>query len=139
MLLFVHAFDYMVELIRSYRLVHYSYIAISNRFELNTCFLTFYCNPYFLSQIHDIYTSVSYYLYGDIFFSLLLKPIFPHEMSFYKNPITYCNAAMYCNPLKHNTYVIHHWPILFHHYWVARYALKVCHIIITYGYNTDQQ
>ena len=35
----------------SYRLVHYSYITISNWFELTTCFLTFYCDPYFLSQI----------------------------------------------------------------------------------------
>ena len=47
----MHMTDYMFELIVSYRLVHYSYIAISNWFELTTCFLTFYCDPSFLSQI----------------------------------------------------------------------------------------
>ena len=40
---------------------------------------------------------------GCIFFSLLLKPIFPYEMSFYQNPIKYCNMAIHCNTLKHNT------------------------------------
>ena len=35
----------------SYRLVHYSYIVISNWFKLTSCFLTFCWNPYFLSQI----------------------------------------------------------------------------------------
>ena len=38
-----------------------------------------------------------------IFFSLLRKPIFPYEMSFYQNPIKYCNMAIYCNMVKHNT------------------------------------
>ena len=28
--------------------------------------------------------------------------IFPFEMSFYQNPIIYCNMAIYCNTLKHN-------------------------------------
>ena len=40
---------------------------------------------------------------GCIFFTLLPKPIFPYEMSFYQNPIKYCNMAIYCNTLKHNT------------------------------------
>ena len=39
---------------------------------------------------------------GCIFFSLLSKPIFPYEMSFYQNPIKYCNMAIYCNTLKCN-------------------------------------
>ena len=38
-----------------------------------------------------------------ILFTLLPKPIFPYEMSFYQNPIKYCNMAIYCNTLKHNT------------------------------------
>ena len=38
-----------------------------------------------------------------IFFSLLPKPVFPYEMSFYQNPIKYCNMAIYCNTLKCNT------------------------------------
>ena len=33
---------------------------------------------------------------GHIFFSLLF------EMSFYQNPVTHCNIAIYCNILKHN-------------------------------------
>ena len=37
-----------------------------------------------------------------IFFSSLPKLIFPYEMSFYQNPIKYCNMAIYCNTLKHN-------------------------------------
>ena len=37
----------------SYRLVHYSYVAISSWIELTACFLTFYCDPYFLSQIQN--------------------------------------------------------------------------------------
>ena len=37
--------------VNSYRLVHYSYIVISNWFKLTSCFLTFCWNPYFLSQI----------------------------------------------------------------------------------------
>ena len=40
---------------------------------------------------------------GCTFFSLLPKPIFPYEMSFYQNPIKYCNMAIYCNTLKCNT------------------------------------
>ena len=40
---------------------------------------------------------------GCIFFSLLPKPIFPYEMSFYQNLIKYCNMAIYCNTLNHNT------------------------------------
>ena len=28
---------------------------------------------------------------GCIFFSSLVKPMFPYEMSFYQNPVTYCN------------------------------------------------
>ena len=40
---------------------------------------------------------------GCIFFSLLLQPIFPYEMTFYQNPIKYCNMAIYCNTLKYNT------------------------------------
>ena len=40
---------------------------------------------------------------GCIFFTLLPKPIFPYEMSFCQNPIKYCNMAIYCNTLKHNT------------------------------------
>ena len=38
-----------------------------------------------------------------IFFSLLPKPILPYDISFYQNPIRYCNMAIYCNTLKHNT------------------------------------
>ena len=38
-----------------------------------------------------------------IFFSLLPKPIFPYQMSFYQNLIKYCNMAIYCNTLKCNT------------------------------------
>ena len=40
---------------------------------------------------------------GYIFFPLLLKPIFPYEMTSYQNPIKYCNMAIYCNTLKCNT------------------------------------
>ena len=40
---------------------------------------------------------------GCVFFCLLLKPVFPYEMSFYQNPIKYCNMAVYCNTLKCNT------------------------------------
>ena len=40
---------------------------------------------------------------GCILFTLLPKPIFPYEMSFYENPIKHCNVAIYCNTLKHNT------------------------------------
>ena len=40
---------------------------------------------------------------GYIYFSLLPKPIFPYEISFYQNPIKHCNMAIYCNTLKHNT------------------------------------
>ena len=40
---------------------------------------------------------------GCIFFALLPKPKYPYEMSFYQNPIKYCNMAIYCNTLKHNT------------------------------------
>ena len=41
---------------------------------------------------------------GCIFFSLLPKPIFSYEMSFYQNPIKYCNmATIYCLTLKRNT------------------------------------
>ena len=55
----------------SYRLVHYSYIAISNWFELTTCFLTFYCDPYFLlSQIRIFYTSC--YTCNDTMYTLWL-------------------------------------------------------------------
>ena len=39
---------------------------------------------------------------GCILFSLLLKPIFPYEMTSYQNPIKYCNMAIYCNTLKCN-------------------------------------
>ena len=39
---------------------------------------------------------------GCIFFTLLPKPIFPYDMSFYQNPIKYYNMAIYCNTLKHN-------------------------------------
>ena len=39
----------MVELIVSYRLVYYSYIAISNWFKLTTCFLPFYCHLCYLN------------------------------------------------------------------------------------------
>ena len=38
-----------------------------------------------------------------MFFSLLPKSMFSYEMSFYQNPIKYCNMAIYCNTLKHNT------------------------------------
>ena len=41
----------------SYRVAHYSYIAISNWFELTKCFFTFYCDPYFLSQIQIFWVS----------------------------------------------------------------------------------
>ena len=40
---------------------------------------------------------------GVCFFSSLPKPIFPYDMSFYQNPIKYCNMAIYCNTLKCNT------------------------------------
>ena len=40
---------------------------------------------------------------GYLCFSLLPKPIFPYEISFYQNPIKHCNMAIYCNTLKHNT------------------------------------
>ena len=39
---------------------------------------------------------------GCIFFTLLPKPIFPYEMSFYQHPIKYCNMAIYCNTLIRN-------------------------------------
>ena len=52
----------------------------------------------------SFYAFIQLYSYtGCIFFSLLPKPIFPYEMSFYQNPIKYCNMAIYCNTLKHNT------------------------------------
>ena len=54
-LLFVHAFGYMVELTVTGWCIIATYIAISNWFELTTCFLTFYCDPYFLSQIQIFY------------------------------------------------------------------------------------
>ena len=66
MLLFVHAFDYMVEQIVTGWCI-YSYIAISNWFELTTCFLTFYCDPYFLSQIQIfLYILFVYFLWNTV-------------------------------------------------------------------------
>ena len=45
---------YELKLTCSYRMVHYSYIAISNWFELITCFLTFNCDPYFFIQFQNL-------------------------------------------------------------------------------------
>ena len=49
--------------------------------------------------IHFIFLLFSYMVLQGvaIFFSLLLKPIFPYEKCFFQNPVTYCNMAIYCN------------------------------------------
>ena len=59
---------------------------------------------------------------GCIFFSLLPKPIFPYEMSFYHNPIKYCNMAIYCNTLKCNTALIRIVSPLIASLWPSRYV-----------------
>ena len=53
------------------------------------------------------------YLYDYTFICLLLKGIFPYEMSFYQNPVTYCNTAIYHNTVKHNM-----------KYGIGRYCIK---------------
>ena len=49
--------------------------------------------------IHFIFLLFSYMVLQGvaIFFSLLLKPVFPYEKCFFQNPVTYCNMAIYCN------------------------------------------
>ena len=61
--LFVHKFSYMVELTVTDWCVIATYVAISNWFELSTCFLTFYYDPYFLSQIQFFIYYLSSYRY----------------------------------------------------------------------------
>ena len=47
------------------------------------------------------YTIIQLYRVYTLFFTA--KTHFPHEMPFYQNPIKYCNMAIYCDTLKHNT------------------------------------
>ena len=69
---------------------------------------------------------------GCIIFSLLLKPIFPYEMTSYQNPIKYCNMAIYCNTLKCNTqYSINPYcftPIAYHGY--AGYMVCISYFLV---------
>ena len=44
-----------------------------------------------------------YMVIQGVHFFFVTKPIFPYEISFYHNPVTYCNIAIYCNTLTHNT------------------------------------
>ena len=65
--LFVHTFVYMVELTVTGWCIITICIAISDSFELNIRFLTFYCDPYFLFQI---------LMFLNIMYNVLLEDIF---------------------------------------------------------------
>ena len=74
------------------------------QFQTHTCSC---CYMTKMPEPKSIYSPVSC---GYILFSLLLKTIFPYEMS-YQNPVTYCsNVAMHSNTICNMA----HWTILFH-------------------------
>ena len=70
---------------------------------------------------------------GCIFFSLLPKPIFSYKMSFYQNPIKYCNMAIYCN-----THTIQHWPILFHPYCITNISTKLLYFWLIFFWHSTK-
>ena len=58
--------------------------------------LSLHCrNDWTFSNLDYILTIYLYGCTGCVFFSLLIKPIFSHEMSFYHNPVTYCSMAIF--------------------------------------------
>ena len=73
--LFVHTIVYMVELTVTGWCITTICIAISDSFELNTRFLTFYCDPYFLFQILMFLNIIYIMFYWKIYFTVHVQEV----------------------------------------------------------------